>query len=68
MTGTLVDLPMFRVRVDPSTSNGLRQVSDIMTDKIYTVKKTKAGDAIGHLDDGAIAELDGKLGLVPGLD
>jgi mRNA interferase MazF len=43
MTSTLVGAPIFRVRVSASDRNGLRQTSDIMADKIYTIRREKAG-------------------------
>jgi mRNA interferase MazF len=33
VTSTIVDAPLFRLTVDPSSSNGMRSISQIMVDK-----------------------------------
>ncbi len=50
--------PLFRLAVKPSESNGLREVSSLMVDKITTVWKSKIGLRIGRLDDEDIVRLN----------
>lgn len=45
------DLPLFRLDVAPSDTNGLRAPSRIMIDKVSTVPKSKLGERIGQLSD-----------------
>lgn len=45
------DLPLFRLNVAPSDTNGLRAPSRIMIDKVSTVPKSKLGERIGQLSD-----------------
>lgn len=61
------DMPLFRVAIEPSASNGLEFPSRIMVDKILTVPKTKLGDRIGHLDKRDIARLNQALAIFLGL-
>ena len=51
VTSELRDLPLFRIRVEPSQVNGLRAVSEVMVDKAHTLVREKAGPIIGHLVD-----------------
>lgn len=49
VTSELRHLPLFRVPVPPTESNGLRNVSEIMVDKAQTVSREKLGEVFGHL-------------------
>ena len=51
ITSEIRDAPLFRVTVEPSRTNGLREVSQIMVDKPMTFRRDKLGAPIGHLDD-----------------
>jgi mRNA interferase MazF len=44
------EAPLFRPRVAPTESSGLRATSSLMVDKIITVPRTKIGRRIGNLD------------------
>lgn len=52
------DAPLFRLRVEPNESNGLRAVCRLMVDKITTVPKARIGARIGRLDDEDIVRLN----------
>jgi mRNA interferase MazF len=68
MTSTLQDeAPYRRHRLEPSGSNGLQLVSDIMVDKVFAVRRSKCGKSIGALDRASLQELSRKLSLVIGL-
>jgi mRNA interferase MazF len=45
------EAPLFRLKVAPNETNGLRTPCRLMVDKITTVPKAKLGDRIGRLDD-----------------
>ena len=61
------DMPLFRIAVEPTPSNGLEAPSRIMVDKILTAPKTKLGYRIGRLDAHDIARLNQALALFLGL-
>jgi mRNA interferase MazF len=66
VTSELRDAPLFRVRLEPNSTNGLRQPSDIMADKPQTVPRDKVGAAIGRLDDDAMLRVNRALALFLG--
>jgi mRNA interferase MazF len=43
------DAPLFRLEIEPSTENGLRETSRLMVDKITTIPRSKLGDRLGSL-------------------
>lgn len=67
MTSRIVDAPGFRIDVEALPSTGLRVRSQIMVDKIATMRRQGIGDRIGALDDEARLRLDQALALVLGL-
>jgi len=67
VTGTIVDAPLFRPTIDPTNSNGLRSVSQIMVDKITAVRRDKVGITVGRLDDGTMVRVYRAIGLWLGL-
>jgi mRNA interferase MazF len=66
VSGTLVDAPLIRIRIEPSPENGLRKPSQIMVDKIVTVRRDKAGPPIGRLDDEIMLTVNRALALFLG--
>ncbi len=61
------DLPLFRVPLSPSDTNGLRVASEIMVDKAQTVPREKLGPTIGRLDDATMIMVTRALALFLGL-
>jgi mRNA interferase MazF len=59
--------PLFRVTVNPSEHNGLKEGSSLMVDKITTVARTKVGKRIGRLDDEDIVRLNRAIVVFLGL-
>jgi mRNA interferase MazF len=57
-TRDTADLPLFRIAVAPSDTNGLEFTSHIMVDKILTIPKTKLGYRIGKLGERDIERLN----------
>jgi mRNA interferase MazF len=67
MTSDLVDAPDFRLPVEPSETNGLREISQIMADKPVTVRRQRIAKVIGRLEAGDIRRLNSALAFVIGL-
>lgn len=51
VSGTLADMPLFRLTTEPTSGNGLRKTSQVMVDKIMTVKREKVGPVFGRLSE-----------------
>ena len=58
LTSTLVEAPLVRIAVEPSPRNGLRQPSQLMVDKLFTVPLEAIGAVVGQLEPQALIELD----------
>jgi len=50
LTSDIYDAPLIRVTVQPDSASGLRQLSQVMVDKLTTVPRSKIGERIGSLD------------------
>ena len=61
ITSDLHDAPLFRLTVDPTPSNGLRKVSQIMVDKPMTVQREKIGQRVGRVDRETLVRVDRAL-------
>ena len=53
-----------RVRVEPTSENGLQKESYVMTDKIVTVDKSLLGKCIGVLSDEDMAAISEQLKII----
>lgn len=67
VTSMMVEAPLFRVTVEPSALNGLRQPSQVMVDKIITVGKEKVGKPFGKIDKDTLLEIERCLAVFLGL-
>ena len=67
VTSTLVDAPLLRLTVEPSPRNGLLQRSQIMVDKIVSVRREKIGSRVGVMDDETMLSVSRALAFVVGL-
>lgn len=52
------DAPLFRLHIEPTAGNGLRQACRLMVDKLTTVSRTMLGTRIGVLDGPDVVRLD----------
>jgi mRNA interferase MazF len=68
ITSHLVDAPLFRLSLQPAAENGLEVPSQIMVDKITTVRKEKLRQPIGRLTSAEIDILNRALYLWLGLN
>ena len=62
-----VDLPLFRIPVEPTADNGLRVASHLMVDKVTTVQRSRLGHRIGQLADDDLLRLNRSLLVFLGL-
>ena len=67
ITSALEDAPDFRVTIEPSKSNGLLRTSQIMVDKLVTVRRRRIGSRIGRLEDREVRRLNRARAFVMGL-
>lgn len=67
ITSTIVDAPLFRITLEPSKANGLRTISQVMVDKLMTVKRERLGQTIGRLDDETLGRIGRALALWLGI-
>ncbi len=44
-----VDAPLFRLMIEPTPNNGLRETCRLMVDKLTTVLRSKLGECVGVL-------------------
>lgn len=58
----------FRITVQPSEENGLRETSQIMVDWPQTMRSTKMGALIGKLDRETMQQIKQQLAIVLGFD
>ncbi len=49
LTTDPVDAPLFRLEIEPSPDNGLRETSRLMVDKLTTIPRAKLGGRVGVL-------------------
>lgn len=61
------EAPLFRLFVEASEANGLQQASNLMVDKITTVRRSKLSDRIGALSDTQQVQLDRAVTVFLGL-
>ena len=67
MTSSVAGAPDFRVTVEPSPANGLRQVSQVMADKPTTVRRERIGSRIGRLERSDLQRVNRAVAFCLGL-
>lgn len=58
LTTDPTDAPLFRLDIEPTTENGLRETCKLMVDKITTASRTKLGSRVGTLEDADLVRLN----------
>jgi mRNA interferase MazF len=66
LSSTQVDALLIRLTIEPTPANGLRHSSQIMVDKIMTVRRDKIGQTFGCLSDEAMVSVNRSLALFLG--
>ena len=67
LTSTELDVPLIRVPVEPSESNGLRKRSYVMIDQVFSAGSRRIGQVFGHLDDADMMAVNRALALFTGI-
>lgn len=67
ITSTLVDAPLLRITLQPNDENGLQQTSQVMIDKILTVKTETIGAVIGRVNPELLVEIERCLAVFLGI-
>jgi|GEM_PF-187773 len=62
-----VQSPVFRLILEPDLENGLQKVFQVMTDKIFTVKREKVSKKIGEITAAQRRKLNSCLMVVLGV-
>lgn len=63
ISGTLVDAPLIRTVIEPTSTNGLRKRSQVMVDKSMTVKCERIGTVIGRIDNESMLAVNRALAM-----
>jgi mRNA interferase MazF len=67
VSSKLIDAPLFRITVQPNELNGLKTTSQVMVDKIMTVKRDKLGPSFGRLDQDLQIEVERSMAVFLGI-
>lgn len=67
VTSQILDAPLFRQTIEPTPGNGLKQRSQIMADKLVTIRRERVGTAIGRIEHAELAQLNRLLATWLGL-
>lgn len=67
VSSALINAPLFRITIDPSQENGLQKTSQIMIDKIMTVKRDKIGSVFGTASERVMIEVGRCLAVFLGI-
>ena len=67
ITDEIVGTPIFRITLEPSNANGLRKVSQIMVDKIVSIKRDKVGEPFGRLEEETMLRVNRALAVWLGI-
>ena len=67
ITSHVLNGDVARVTVQPNVENGLREPSQLMTDKITTIPRTKVRQIVGVLDGPRMQQLSAHLTLFLGI-
>lgn len=66
ISSTLVDAPLLRITLEPSEENGLRARSQIMVDKVMSVRRERVGKVIGKADSDTLLSVNRSLAVFLG--
>lgn len=67
ITSEIVDAPEFRLTLDPSPDNGLRRVSQLMIDKLVSVRRERVGTVVGRLDAATLIRVNRAMAVWLGI-
>lgn len=67
ITRELNDAPLLRISVEPTSENGLRVKSQVMVDKLVTVRRDQIGKRFGSLEHETMVSIDRSLAVFLGV-
>jgi mRNA interferase MazF len=67
LTSEIRSTPQFRITVEPSPTNGLRRISQIMIDKPMTFRQDKVRPPLGRVDDATMLRVGRALAVWIGI-
>ncbi len=67
VTGELRATPLFRIRLEPDTTNGLQKPSDIMVDKAQSVPRERIGEVFGRVNEEQMLAVSRSLAVFLGV-
>ncbi|MGV8893961.1 MAG: type II toxin-antitoxin system PemK/MazF family toxin [Burkholderiaceae bacterium] len=67
VSSEIVAAPLFRIAVTPDDRNGLQKPSQIMADKVMTIKREKLGTAFGSAADDVMLAVNRSLAVFLGI-
>ena len=67
LTSEIRDAPLFRIVVEPSPTNGLEKISQIMVDKPITFLRAKIGATFGRLEEELLLRVNRALAVWMGI-
>ncbi|MCO4238648.1 MULTISPECIES: type II toxin-antitoxin system PemK/MazF family toxin [Micrococcaceae] len=67
LTSQLTDAPLLRLTVEPGQLTGLERVSQIMVDKLTTVRRANLGLRMGRVDAKTMVAVEQSLAVFLGL-
>ncbi len=67
VTSTILDAPFLRVTLEPSARNGLQKTSQVMVDKVMTVRREKMGSLLGRVEPERMLEIERCLAIFLGV-
>ena len=67
LSTTPVDAPLLRPSVRPSAQNGLHKPSQVMVDKVMSVRRDRIGAVFGQLEAGVLVEVSRALAVFLGI-
>jgi mRNA interferase MazF len=67
LTSEIRSAPQFRITVEPSPTNGLQRISQIMVDKPMTFRRDKIRVPLGRVDDATMLRVGRALAVWIGI-
>ena len=67
VTSTLVDAPLLRLAVEPDAQNNLAQPSQVMIDKLVTLRRERVGEPFGRAGDELMLSVNRALAVFIGI-
>jgi mRNA interferase MazF len=67
LTSHIQSAPQFRITVEPSQTNGLQLVSQVMVDKTMTFRRDRIGPPFGRMDDAMMLRVGRALAVWIGI-